>query len=73
MLVDLGRNDFGKVSEYGSVRVVHHMRIHRYSRVMHITSEVEGRIKEERMRLTPLRRCLRERCRERRRSAPVKL
>lgn len=46
MLVDLGRNDLGKVSEYGSVRVVDHMRIHRYSRVMHITSEVEGRIKE---------------------------
>jgi anthranilate synthase component 1 len=45
MLVDLGRNDIGKVSEYGSVKVTDYMRIQRYSKIMHITSEVEGRLK----------------------------
>ena len=45
MLVDLGRNDIGKISEYGSVHVSDYMRIGRYSRIMHITSEVEGKIK----------------------------
>jgi len=47
MLVDLGRNDVGKISEYGSVNVTDYMRIVRYSRIMHITSEVEGKIKRE--------------------------
>ncbi|MHB8132477.1 MAG: anthranilate synthase component I family protein, partial [Mobilitalea sp.] len=47
MLVDLGRNDIGKISEYGSVHVSDYMRIGRYSRIMHITSEVEGKIKNE--------------------------
>ena len=47
MLVDLGRNDIGKVSEYGSVKVTDYMRIQRFSRIMHITSEVEGRLREE--------------------------
>jgi anthranilate synthase component 1 len=42
MLVDLGRNDVGKISEYGKVSVTDYMRIQRYSRIMHITSEVEG-------------------------------
>ncbi|HWT74430.1 MAG TPA: anthranilate synthase component I [Mobilitalea sp.] len=44
MLVDLGRNDLGKISEYGSVEVIDYMRIQRYSRIMHITSEVESEI-----------------------------
>jgi anthranilate synthase component 1 len=44
MLVDLGRNDLGKISEYGSVNVTDYMRVQRYSRIMHITSEVEGSI-----------------------------
>lgn len=47
MLVDLGRNDLGKISEYSSVKVTDYMGIQRYSRIMHITSEVEGRIKPE--------------------------
>ncbi|MFT4144252.1 MAG: anthranilate synthase component I [Mobilitalea sp.] len=47
MLVDLGRNDLGKISEYGSVNVTDYMRIQRYSRIMHITSEVEGSIVKE--------------------------
>ncbi len=42
MLVDLGRNDVGRVSEYGSVRVTDLMRIERYSHVMHIVSAIEG-------------------------------
>ena len=46
MLVDLGRNDIGKVSEYGSVKMTDYMKIQKYSRIMHITSEVEGRLGE---------------------------
>lgn len=42
MLVDLGRNDLGMISEYGSVKVTNYMAIHRYSRIMHICSEVQG-------------------------------
>jgi anthranilate synthase component 1 len=47
MLVDLARNDIGRISEYGSVRVSEYMKIKRYSRIMHITSEVEGRIRND--------------------------
>src|SRR5207248_2616189 len=46
MLVDLGRNDVGRVSEYGSVRVTDLMTIERYSHVQHIVSEVRGRLRE---------------------------
>ena len=42
MLVDLGRNDLGQVSEIGSVEVTEYMMIHRYSKIMHICSQVEG-------------------------------
>ena len=45
MLVDLGRNDIGRVSEYGSVDVRDLMVVERYSHVMHIVSHVEGRIR----------------------------
>ena len=44
MLVDLGRNDLGRVSEIGSVEVTEYMMIHRYSKIMHICSQVEGDI-----------------------------
>lgn len=44
MLVDLGRNDLGRVSAPGSVRVTEYMRIDRFSHVMHITSEVQGQL-----------------------------
>jgi anthranilate synthase component 1 len=42
MLVDLGRNDLGRVSEVGSVELESFMEIERYSHVMHIVSTVEG-------------------------------
>lgn len=44
-LLDLGRNDTGRVAVTGSVRVTEHMQIERYSHVMHIVSNVEGRLK----------------------------
>ncbi len=47
MLVDLARNDLGRISKYGSVKVIDYKRVQKYSRIMHITSEVEGSIKEE--------------------------
>jgi len=45
MLLDLGRNDIGRVSEIGSVEVTDQMMIENYSHVMHIVSNVEGRLK----------------------------
>ncbi|WP_425590583.1 aminodeoxychorismate synthase, component I [Fictibacillus enclensis] len=47
MLVDLERNDLGKVSEYGSVEVDEFMTIEKYSHVMHIVSNVKGRLRKE--------------------------
>ncbi len=47
MLVDLGRNDLGKISELGSVEVEKYMSIERYSHVMHIGSTVRGRIRSD--------------------------
>jgi anthranilate synthase component 1 len=47
MLVDLGRNDIGRVSEYGSVRVRDLMYIERYSHVMHIVSAIEGTLRKD--------------------------
>ena len=46
MLVDLGRNDLGKISEFSSVEVIDYMMIHRYSQIMHITSCVESNIRQ---------------------------
>jgi anthranilate synthase component 1 len=57
MLVDLGRNDIGRVSEYGSVRVPQFMGLERYSHVMHLVSIVEGRLAEDRDRLDALVAC----------------
>src|SRR5438034_9243498 len=46
MLLDLGRNDVGRVAEIGSVRVTEQMTIERYSHVMHIVSHVEARLRD---------------------------
>ncbi len=48
MLVDLGRNDVGRVSRYGTVTVSELMRIEKYSHVLHIVSQVEGMLDRER-------------------------
>jgi anthranilate synthase component 1 len=47
MLVDLGRNDVGRVSEFGSVRVRDLMFVERYSHVMHLVSAVEGTLRQD--------------------------
>jgi anthranilate synthase component 1 len=47
MLVDLGRNDIGRVSEYGSVRVEDMMHIEKYSHVIHIVSNVKGTLRSD--------------------------
>ncbi|MFZ0747447.1 MAG: anthranilate synthase component I [Terracidiphilus sp.] len=57
MLVDLGRNDVGRVSEFGSVKVDRLMFVERYSHVMHIVSTIEGRLKPELTAVDALRAC----------------
>ena len=58
MLVDLGRNDLGRVSEYGSVRVDELMVVETYSHVLHIVSQVSGRLREGLSAMDVLRSCL---------------
>ena len=48
MLVDLARNDVGRISDFGSIKVSDFMTIERYSHVMHIVSNIEGQLKEGR-------------------------
>ncbi len=57
MLVDLGRNDVGRVSEFGSVKVDRLMFAERYSHVMHIVSTIEGRLKSDLTAVDALRAC----------------
>ena len=57
MLVDLGRNDLGRVCEYGTVRVPTFMTLERYSHVMHLVSVVDGQLAEDRDRLDALVAC----------------
>ncbi len=47
MLVDLGRNDLGRISEFSSVEVTEYKMIHKYSKIMHICSQVEGDIRPD--------------------------
>ena len=57
MLVDLGRNDVGRVSRYGSVEVRSLMAVERYSHVMHLVSEVRGTLREDADALQALAAC----------------
>lgn len=57
MLVDLGRNDLGRVSAYGSVRVPRYMDLERYSHVMHLVSRVVGELADGRDRIDALAAC----------------
>jgi anthranilate synthase component 1 len=57
MLVDLGRNDVGRVSQFGSVKVDRLMFIERYSHVMHIVSAIEGKLRPELTAVDALRAC----------------
>jgi anthranilate synthase component 1 len=57
MLIDLGRNDVGRVAELGSVRVDERMVVERYSHVMHLVSNVTGRLQAGRGPLDVLRAC----------------
>ncbi len=58
MLVDLGRNDIGRVAKFGSVELTEIMVIERYSHVMHISSEVRGRLREGLDAFDALKACL---------------
>ena len=55
MLIDLGRNDTGRVSQIGSVKLTEKMVIERYSNVMHIVSNVTGQLKPELSAMDALR------------------
>ena len=55
MLIDLGRNDIGRISKVGSVELTEKMIIERYSHVMHIVSNVNGQIEDETKPLDVLR------------------
>jgi anthranilate synthase component I len=57
MLVDLGRNDVGRVSEFGSVKVDRLMFVERYSHVMHIVSTIEGKLRSDLTAVDALRAC----------------
>jgi len=57
MLVDLGRNDIGRVAKYGTVRVPTYMTLERYSHVMHLVSVVEGKLDDQHDRLDALVAC----------------
>ncbi len=57
MLVDLGRNDVGRVSRFGSVKVDRLMYVERYSHVMHIVSKIEGSLRNDLTAVDALRAC----------------
>jgi anthranilate synthase component I len=57
MLVDLGRNDVGRVSKFGSVKVDKLMFVERYSHVMHIVSSIEGKLRPDLTAVDALRAC----------------
>ncbi|WP_141434229.1 anthranilate synthase component I [Bacillus sp. 03113] len=58
MLVDLARNDIGKVSEFGSVQVDKYIKVEKYRHIMHLVSEVSGKLKEDYSAIDALISCL---------------
>src|SRR5260370_39258967 len=58
MLVDLGRNDVGRVARYGTVQLSDVLTVERYSHVMHLCSTVTGRLQEGKTAFDALRACL---------------
>jgi anthranilate synthase component I len=58
MLVDLGRNDVGRVAQFGTVRLSEVMVVERYSHVMHISSNVDGKLRPEMDAMDALKACL---------------
>lgn len=54
MLVDLGRNDVGKVSKFGTVKVSNYMKTEKYSKVMHLVSDVKGELRDDKTALDAL-------------------
>ncbi len=57
MLVDLGRNDLGRVCQYGSVMVLESMKVQKYSHVMHMVSKVEGKVAKDKDSIDALMSC----------------
>jgi anthranilate synthase component 1 len=57
MLVDLGRNDLGRVCKFGTVRVTESMKVQRYSHVMHMVSKVEGKLADDKDPIDALMSC----------------
>jgi anthranilate synthase component 1 len=57
MLVDLGRNDVGRIAEFGTVEMTEYMTVERYSQVMHLVSNVRGRLRAEQKPLDIVRAC----------------
>ncbi|MBB6146339.1 anthranilate synthase component 1 [Silvibacterium bohemicum] len=57
MLVDLGRNDVGRVSEYGTVKVKNLMAVERYSHVMHLVSSIDGTLRKDLTAVDAFRAC----------------
>ncbi len=57
MLVDLGRNDIGRISAFGSVRTTEFMKVERYSHVMHLVSHVTGELRDETQNADVLEAC----------------
>ncbi|KAB2338108.1 anthranilate synthase component I [Cytobacillus depressus] len=58
MLLDLGRNDLGKVCEFGSIYIEKHLKIEKYKHVMHLVSEVSGTLKKDLSAIDALISCL---------------
>ena len=58
MLVDLGRNDVGRVAKYGTIELSDVMCVERYSHVMHISSNVQGELREDLTAMDALKACL---------------